>query len=311
MSAQARFMAGLIERARNRLRPAEAAFHEAIELDPGLVRAHRSLVYIFGVQARRREVDAEFKALSARLTPLTHHDLFTWGLMHFDDWGPEVAHDLEIFIKADPGDRYSRLALANLFVDIPDLESQFELAIAPLAAADAEATALRIRLKLNRGRIDEATALLDQAPAGHPKLARLRGQVAIMRGDHKAAIRHFQEALSDEPYDRVSLTELGKALLLTGEKTAAEGYLTRARRLDDVYNLINLVRDPGHENQGRDLARLGRACEAAGLNDEARGWYLLAIGHDPLDSESQQALRRLGEAGMRKSRQFGVNLLEL
>ncbi len=65
-----------------------------------------------------------------------------------------------------------------------------------------------------------------------------------------------------------------------------------------MYNLINRVREPGKENQAPDLAQLGRACEAAGLFDEARGWYLLAIGRDPLDAESQQALRRLGETRM-------------
>jgi tetratricopeptide (TPR) repeat protein len=94
----------------------------------------------------------------------------------------------------------------------------------------------------------------------------------------------------------VSLSELGKALLLTGDKSVAEGYLARARRLDDVYNLINRVRRPGLENQATDLTQLGRTCEAAGLVDEARGWYLLAIGRDPLNTEAQQALRRLREA---------------
>jgi tetratricopeptide (TPR) repeat protein len=259
------------------------------------------------MQGRRHEVDAEFKSLS-RLTALNHHDLFTWGLVHFTDWGPDIAADLELFIKADPDDRHSRLALANLVVDIPGLESQVERALAPLADDDAEASALRIKLKLNLGRIDEAMALLDQSPAGHPELARLRGRVAIMRGDHAAATHHFQEALSKEPYDRVSLTELGKALLLSGDKAAAQGYLTRARRLDDVYNLINQVRKPSQENQAPDLTQLGRTCEAASLLDEARGWYVLAISRDPLDAEAQQALRRLGEAGIQREPQSSTSI---
>ena len=69
--------------------------------------------------------------------------------------------------------------------------------------------------------------------------------------------------------------------------------MTRARQLDEVYNLINRIKRPGSENQPPDLTRLGRACEAAGLLDEARGWYMLAIGRDPLDTEAQQALHRL------------------
>jgi hypothetical protein len=69
--------------------------------------------------------------------------------------------------------------------------------------------------------------------------------------------------------------------------------LTRARHLDEVYNLINRIKAPGSENQPPDLTRLGRACEAAGLVDEARGWFMLAIGRDPLDAQAQQALNRL------------------
>ena len=141
----------------------------------------RELVYLFGMQARRSEVDAEFKALS-RLTALNHHDLFTWGITHFADWAPDIADDLESFVKADPGDRHSRLALANLLVDVPDAESQVERALAPLSADDAEASALRITLKLNRGRIDEATALLDRAASGPSQACQAPGPPRTHRG---------------------------------------------------------------------------------------------------------------------------------
>jgi tetratricopeptide (TPR) repeat protein len=156
---------------------------------------------------------------------------------------------------------------------------------------------LRIELRLNQGRVDEAMELLESAPGDDRRLARVRGRVALMRHDHKAAIRHFQDALTEEPYDRASLTDLGKSLLLSGNKPAAETYLARARRLDDVYNLFNWVRRPDQENQPSDLTEFGRTCEAAGLIDEARGWYLLAIGRDPLNTEAQQALQRLPQLG--------------
>ena len=91
----------------------------------------------------------------------------------------------------------------------------------------------------------------------------------------------------------MALSELGKALALRGDKTAAERYLAQARRLDEVYDLLSRIRRPDRENEPSDLIRLGRGCEAAGLLDEARGWYLLAITRDPLASEPQQALLRL------------------
>jgi tetratricopeptide (TPR) repeat protein len=303
LAAEAWFMTGRIERQSHRLRHAEAAFRRAIELEPGLVKAHKELVYLFGVQLRRRDVDAEFKALS-RLTTLSHHDLFTWCVTHFSVWAPDIADDLESFIKADPLDRFSRLALAKLLVDKPGMENRVERTLDTLPPSDLAAAAIRIELRLNHGRISEAVALLDQSPRHRPELARLRGRIALMRGDVASAIDHFKNALSDEPYDRVSLSELGRALLIKGEKTSAAIYLAQARRLDDVYNFVVKVRRPDQENRASDPAHLGRLCEAAGLLAEARGWYLLAIARDPLDAQAQQALWRLREAGSQR-----VNLL--
>lgn len=264
---QSLYMTGLIERKHRRLRSAEAAYRKAIACEPGLVNAHKELIYILGMQSRRREIDAEFKAMS-QVTPLTHRDLFTWGLTHFVLWGPDSSEQLQSFIQADPDDRFSRLALAKLLIDHPGEEVRVKRTLAPLPANDPEAQALRIELKLSHGQIDEMLEMLAQATESNPPLERLRGRAAMMRGDSAGAIRHFQAALSDEPYDRVSIAELGKALRLRGDRAGAEQYLTCAKQLDEVYNLINRGRKADRETQPGDLIKLGRACEAAGLVDE-------------------------------------------
>jgi tetratricopeptide (TPR) repeat protein len=298
-------MLGLIERRNNRLRPAEAAYRRAIARNPKLVKAHKELIYILGMQFRRREVDAEFKALS-RLSPLSHHDLFVWCLTHFIVWGPDSAENLAAFVKADPEDRYSRLALATLLISQPGREAEAERLLESLPRDDPEAMALRIELDLNHGRTDEAMAKLKGTEINTPHLARLRGRVALMRGDVDAASRHFQEALSDEPYDRVALSELGKALLLKGDRDAAQTYLTRAKQLDEVYRLVNRISKSDRPNEAIDLKPLGKACEGAGLVDEARGWYMLAIGVDPLDTDAQRALHRLRDAAAPSNPTSGV-----
>jgi tetratricopeptide (TPR) repeat protein len=289
---QSLYMAGLIERRHLRLRYAEAAYRKALACDPGLVSAHKELIYILGMQSRRRELDAEFRALS-RVAPLTHRDLFTWGLTHFVQWGPDSAEQLQSFIEADPEDRFSRLSLAGLLIDQPGERERVEWALKTLPADDPEALAMRIELRLNHGEVEEAMGMLDRTKESNPALERLRGRASLMRGDAAGAIRHFQAALSDEPYDRVSIGELGKALLLRGDRAGAARYLARAKQLDEVYNLINRVSKSERENQPADVMRIARACEAAGLVDEARGWFMLAIGRNPLDSEAQQGLHRL------------------
>ena len=87
---------------------------------------------------------------------------------------------------------------------------------------------------------------------------------------------------------------LAQALQLKGDQATAEVYLDRVKRLNTIYNLIIRVRAPSRQNDAADLASLGKACENAGLMEEARGWYTLAITMNPLDADSQQALARLG-----------------
>ncbi len=296
VAAQAFLLAGRIERKRHRIPAAEAQFRKALACDSGLIGAHKELIYILDMQLRRREVDAEFKALS-RLTPLSHHELLAWGLSHFSVFVLDSVEQLEAFIQADPEDRYSRLSLATAFLNSPGMQSRVESTLEPLPRSDPLAAALHIDLKLKQGRVDEAIEWLDNTPSNDPHLAQIRGRFAMVRHDHKAATRYFQEALTEEPYDRGSFTELGRALALSGDKSTAEKYLAQAKRLDDLYNLLNWVRQSDRENQPSDLTHFGRTCEAAGLLEEARGWYLLAISRDPLNAEAQQALQRLREAG--------------
>ena len=274
------------------IRKAEASFRRALVLKPQLIDAHKELIYILGIQSRRREVDAEFLQL-AKLTQLTHHDLFTWALTHFTRWNPDIVADLDGFIKADPEDRYSRLAVVELLLERPEVESYITRILEPLPNSDPDALALRINLASNLGRIEEVERLLASAPMNHPRLSRIRGEIALRRHDLDTAIKQFQQALSAEPYDRVSPMQLAQALQLKGDKAAADAYLERVKRLNRLYNLVIRVRSPKQGNRTADLAELGEACEQAGLREEAKCWYTLAITADPLDSGAQQALYRL------------------
>ncbi|WP_422927768.1 hypothetical protein [Singulisphaera sp. PoT] len=292
LHAEACLLAGRLERQRKRMRLAEARFLQALKADPTLVGAHKELIYVYGVQLRRREVDAEYRAL-AKLVPLTHHDLFTWAQTHFSSWSPDIAAELQAFVDADPDDRQSRLALAELLVDQPGESGRVERLLDALPDSDPDAIALRVALALHLNRRDEAEALLKRGPADHPTLARLQGRLALQRRDPTAAIVAFREALSREPYDRVSALEYGQALLLKGDRAEANIYLDRARRLNEVYNLVNQVRSPDRENRTPDLARIAAAFESAGLLSEAQHWYSLTLARDPINPEAQRALHRL------------------
>ena len=65
----ARIAAGQTEIRRGRTRPAEAAFLAAIRLLPAAVQARRELVYIYNIQHRQLEMDAQLTALAGLLDP--------------------------------------------------------------------------------------------------------------------------------------------------------------------------------------------------------------------------------------------------
>ena len=181
------------------------------------MKAHKELVYLFGMQLRRREVDAEFKALS-RLTSLSHHDLFTWTISHFTVWGPDIADDLESFIKADPLDRYSRLALATLLSTHRKWRAGSSEPSSHCPTPTSRRRPCASISGSTTGGLTRPWPCFRKHRRATPGLPAHRGRAALMRGDRAAAIRHFQDALSEEPYDRVSLSELGKVLLITGDR---------------------------------------------------------------------------------------------
>jgi tetratricopeptide (TPR) repeat protein len=296
IAPQTHLLAGRLHRQLQCVAKAEAEFRKALALKPTLVEAHKELIYILGIQSRRREVDAEFHRL-AELIQLGPHDLMTWALSHFTRWNPDIVADLDGFIKADPGDRYSRLAVAELLLERPEVESYIERILAPLPSTDPDALALRINLAFNLGRFAQAQLLLEGAPADHPRIARMRGEMALLRHDLDGAIQHFQQAQSAEPYDRVSPMQLAQAFRLKGNRPASDVYFDRVHRLNRVYNTITQMRSPNRKEHFTDLAGLGQVFEEAGLETEAKAWYRLAIATDPLDGLAQKGFSR-----MRRSR---------
>lgn len=292
MAPQARLLAGQVELRRHRARIAERLLREAIRLDPGLVQAHRELIYILGYQLRRVELNAEFEAL-ARLADLSFDNVFHWCLLRVAQWEPATAIDeLAAFLEADPDDRWSRLALAENERRAGRGRDAEEV-LAPLPADDPEATACRVMLLMDQHRQDEAERLLGGVPADVPAVARLLGRIALARRDGAAAARHFQAAEAREPGHRESVFGLVNARTLLGDEAAAGPYRQRGRRIDELNSLLERASAHGSDRDAALLRKLGAACAELGRYPEARAWYKLALAVEPLDAETQQALYRL------------------
>jgi tetratricopeptide (TPR) repeat protein len=290
-AASARLVAGQIEKSRDRARGMEALFREAIRLDPKLAAARRELIFLYGMQARRADLNAQYRAL-AELEPLGYDDVFLWMNSFENRWINDLIRShLERYLAADPGDRSSRLALAGVLVRYNDLEGA-EALLRPLPDADPDARVLRARIALSRMRMDEVRSIMNRGPTEHVDLALLRGQFAVRLKELATAAREFRIALRLDPTCREALEGLSAVLKQLGDREGADSAQRQAELWRRLTNLLQMA----HVQHIRDKAlftQLGETCESLGQFPEARAWYRLALDQDPLDPAVQKSLYRV------------------
>jgi hypothetical protein len=296
LAARARLLAGRIERRRDRLRLAEAAFLDTVRLDPSIIEARRELISIYGIQVRRPEINREFLALQ-KLIALTFDDVYHWTSLRNNFWEPgDVAEDLMRFVAADPLDRYSRLALAEIFRRM-GRHAQAETTLEPLPPEDPAANAIRVQIALDHREIEKADRLLALGRADDAALARLRGAEALGRREAQKAADQFRIAYAANPDEHETLFGLWVALELLGNDSEAKPLREAARNLDLLNATLQRGRAPGARQNAALIRDFGTLCAALHRDAEARAWLQLAIAADPLDSEAQQALFRLNAPG--------------
>lgn len=290
----ARLLAGQVELRRDRARSAEALLREAIRLDPGMAQARRELIYILGMQLRRRDLCEQFAALS-EISTLQYDNLFHWCLMRNCLWeAGEVAQTLGRFIEADPDDRESRLALADNDRRL-GLYDEAEEILAPLPADDVRALAQRVMILMDRREEDRAEELLKQGPPEDPELARLRGRSALARRDGPEALQYYRIAFDHEPDNRDAVFGLIHAYELSGQPEKAAPLRRQAEALEAFNSLVQRMATLEGRKDPAIIDQAVRACARAGFIAEARGWLKLAVARDPLDAAAQQALFRFDE----------------
>ncbi len=146
---------------------------------------------------------------------------------------------------------------------------------------------------------------------GHPKT---RHSPSCAGGWHSrrdpATARHFFQIAYDADEDhREALSGLIAALVALGDTKTAAPLRSIAAKRERLNALIHragsrVARDDSRTlPEDADLPRLlGDACAAVHHDDEARGWYKLAIARDPLDARAQQALYELNLASQNTAR---------
>ena len=293
LAARVALVAGRVELGRSRARPMEEALRRALQLDPKLAEARRSLVFLYGMQGRRAELLGQFAAL-AEQGPLTFSLVEHWCIAHQEqiEEPADLKPTLEKFVAADTDDRWSRLGLARAYRRLGLFDRSREV-LAPLPDSDPEARAGRAEIEFDRGDFDALAVLLADGPEDHPRLARLRGQLALNRNDGPAALRYFRLSDGAEPNHAETLYGLAQALRLVGQRAEAEPYSRRASAQRAFRDHLTTLAKNSQESRAVLCCRLAAECEASAYLPEARAWYRLALVGDPLNREAQEGLFRL------------------
>ncbi len=262
----------------------------AIALAPDSIQPRRELAYLYTIQRRWAECDAQFRALN-RIVPMDYVLAFAWCQNDCDLWDPhEALKHLTKFIEIEPTDRFSRLALA-VCLHMLNRFSEDEAVLAPLPDSDPDARALRAQFAIERGDIETAESLLNGGPADHARLNVLRGDLARYHGLARQAESYYRAALEKEPDTRDAIHGLGLALRQRGDP-ASENYLKAAALRDEMKRSIKASANT-IKFDIKLYCKLGALCGSIGHVDQARVWYRLAIKVDPLDTKAQEGLARL------------------
>ena len=291
MGAQIRLKQGQLELRRDHLASAERALTRAAQLDPNLAQAHRELIFILGYQVRRDELRARYRALAATGV-LTPYDVYLWCLTRYNTWdAAEHFDDLERFVRAEPSDDWSRLALSRAAIALNRIEDGLAI-LEPLDPKRPEVQLVRAQAELARGDLNQADALLAANPPDHVESLRLRGKLALYRNDPDKAVEFYRRAVELAPEDREGVIGLAQSLK-AAEDPEADRWLEAARTHERYAHQLNQLRLPENQNDPESWRTMADLCERIGCRAEAAAWYQLLIARDPLDSKAQAALARL------------------
>jgi tetratricopeptide (TPR) repeat protein len=290
---------------------AEAAWLEALWLDPIVPEAGWHLLNLYYLQGRPEEA----RRLALRLhevepDPQDRVRLLV-ELLRPDARPPapdSIAILLEPVVRKHPDDLHSALALglartraSQIEAGINQLRQVVRIHPDRVEAWDGLLTALD-----ESGHVDLLVDELGRLPAAFaesPRMWKHRARVAQVSNRRKEAAEFYRRAHAAEASYRPLEYRLSQALRHVGAIAEAERIERRARLRDDairdirsLFEQANTTSDLGTRAHPELYQKIAEVRERMQLLDEARAWHRLVLRDDPEETVSRAALKRLGEA---------------
>jgi predicted Zn finger-like uncharacterized protein len=276
---QAYTLLGSVHLGRSRISAAEAAFNEALKINPKAARALVGLGDALYRAGRYSEAEARYKA-GAEADP---DDLQAKVGVAKSKLSLERVQDASLLLKklreTNPtsplvGYWFGRVQEALGARDVAQAAYRDVLKVAPADPASADVYIALALLLNQQGRADEAQKTLDSAKQLMPNVSsvwRALGDVAQSQGRYKEALADFQKAASLDPDDLGAKFRIGGALRRDGQFEAAVKIFDEVAAIDKDYPGLALER--------------GLLFEASGRSEEALKQYEDALAKAPTDPD--------------------------
>ena len=264
-SAEAECLLGMAEFGLGNFAAAARDLQKALEADPGLLPAHRTLGQTYLNQKRLNDAGRQFELVLVS-QPNDFEALYGLGLTFLLQNDPGSAeNEFEKAAKAKPGEPS---LLASL------LQAQLEL------KQDRQAAATLALLD----------ALFDKQDSGRTDLAAM----LVNEGAYNLAIEQFQRMLEVQPESYELNYNLALAYHRAAKEDQAAALLTRLIELKENAELQNLLGDveQSRGNKPRSRAAFFRAAELDPQNEEYRYDYAQSLVASSLLKEALEAFKK-------------------
>jgi len=289
---------------------AEAAWLEALKLDPTAPEAGWHLLNRYYLQGREEEA----RRLALRLYEVEPdpHDrvLLLLELVRPDARPPDpglIVKLLEPVVHQHPDDLHSGVAVGLAGVRAGQVEDGIEQLrrVVQIHPDRVEAWEGLLTGLDESGQIDIMEEELERLPAAlaeSPRLVKHRARVAQGSNRWREAVELFRRAQVAEPYNRVIEYRLSRALRHVSETAEADRLEQRVRRRDvaiqelrPLYAQAIAIPGLGSRAHAGLYQRIAETRERMQLRDEARAWHRLVLRDDPKNPASLAALERLSD----------------
>lgn len=287
---------------------AEAAWKEALRLNPRVPEAGWALLGLYYIQGRHAEARRLGLELHA-IEPDPHDRVqLLVELLRQDALTPvyeTIVPTLEPIVRAHPEDIHTAIALGLALVRC----SRADEGLAVLRAAVARCNddpevqdALLLGLDESR-RIDELAKALEALPARLaelPRFERYRAAIAQERNDWQAAADAYLRAWQADPSDLQVLYRLNRVLRTAGRQEQAEEFDGKVREAIAareqalaIYREANGDKTLGLSPHPELYQKIADLRERMARPEEALAWHRLVVRDQPDNPVSRRAVERL------------------